>query len=79
LKAFFELGFKISEGSVLIRFGRCFSRCFFLSWGFIELSKVAKVPNSVSNVLSHHSGAQGRDFAGRKRSGGSGAVATGGG
>jgi hypothetical protein len=52
---------------------------FFLSWGFIELSKVAKVPNSVSNVLSHHSGAQGRDFAGRKRSGGSGAVATGGG
>ncbi len=38
-----------------------------------------KIPNSASNVPSHHSGAQGWDFAGRKRIGGSGAVATGGG
>jgi hypothetical protein len=31
------------------------------------------------SLNEHHSGAQGRDFAGRKRTGGSGAVATGGG
>ena len=40
---------------------------------------MTEIPNSVDNVPSHHRGAQGRDFAGRKHSGGSGAVAAGGG
>ena len=40
---------------------------------------MTEIPNSVDNVPSHHRGAQGRDFAGRKHSGGSGAVAAAGG
>ncbi len=38
------------------------------------MTKVPKL-GSVDNVPSHHSGAEGRDFAGRERSGDSGAIA----
>ena len=51
---------------------------FFEIGFFIELTNATKISNklsSVDNAPSHHSGAQGRDFAGRERSGGSGAVA----
>ena len=44
---------------------------FFKSWVLIELQKVTKSSKlgSVDNVPSHHSGAQGRDVAGCRRSG----------
>ena len=55
------------------------SRLFWIKLGSYCVTKVTKSSklSSVDNVPSHHSGAQGRDFAGRKRSGGSGAVAGG--